>query len=362
MIEDVGLFRLEIPLTTPYKLALGSVRHFDTVLIRLRARGRTGLGEATILTGYTDETIGQSWALATELGARLPGLALADAKRVALEAFSRAPFTVSAFVSALEMAEGHRLLRVDETACVPILAVVNAMDHAGIEAEIERFIAAGYGTLKIKVGFDADADRDRVRLIQRLNRGRARLRLDANQGFSVADGCRFAAALEPDSIELFEQPCAADDWDAAVAVMRVSAVPMMLDESIYGLADIERAAQLRAARFIKLKLMKMGGIDRLEQGLLRIRQLGMQPVLGNGVATEIGCWMEACIARSTIANAGEMNGFLKPSTRLLRQPLAEDRGAIALAAGFEPSLDDAAVGRVAVGTETFSAPRARAHA
>lgn len=362
MIEDVKLFRLQIPLTTPYKLALGSVRHFDTVLVRMRAHGRTGLGEATILTGYTDETIDQSWALAAELGARLPGLGTADAKRITLEAFAIAPFTVSAFVSALEMTEGHRLLRVEAATGVPILAVVNAMEPAGIEAEIERFLAVGYGTLKIKVGFDADADLERVRLIQRLNRRRARLRLDANQGFNVDDGCRFAAALDPDSIELFEQPCAANDWDAAVAAARVSTVPMMLDESIYGLADIERAAELKAARFVKLKLMKMGGIDRLEEGLRRIRALGMEPVLGNGVATEIGCWMEACIARSTIGNAGEMNGFLKPSTRLLRQPLAEERGAIALKPDFAPVLDDQAVSRVAVGVETFSARRAQAHA
>jgi L-alanine-DL-glutamate epimerase-like enolase superfamily enzyme len=176
MIEEIGLLRLEIPLATPYKLALGSVRHLDTILVRLRAAGRTGIGEATILTGYTDETIDGSWTLARALAPRLAGLAPANAKRAALEAFDRAPFTVSAVVSALEMVEGHRLLRVDAPAGVPILAVVNAMESAGIAEEIERFIAAGYGTLKIKVGFDADADLARVRLIQRLNRGRARLR------------------------------------------------------------------------------------------------------------------------------------------------------------------------------------------
>jgi L-Ala-D/L-Glu epimerase len=362
MIEEIRLFRLEIPLTSPYKLALGSVRQFDTALVQVLARGRIGIGEATILTGYTDETIEQSWRLAAALAQRMTGLAPADAKSVALEAFDRAPFTVSAFVSAVEMAEDHRLLRVDVPAQVPILAVVNAMDPAGIEAEIERFSAAGYGTLKIKVGFDADSDLERVRLIQRLNHGRARLRLDANQGFNADEGCRFAAALDPDSIELFEQPCPAADWDAATAVADVSTVPMMLDESIYGLADIERAAALKAARFVKLKLMKMGGLERLEQGLLRIRTLGMEPVLGNGVATEIGCWMEACVARTTIRNAGEMNGFLKPSLRLLRRPLAEKRGDIALEPDFVPDLDDAALSRVAVDAETFSARRAQAHA
>ena len=45
----------------------------------------------------------------------------------------------------------------------------------------------------------------------------------------------------------------------AEAVAKVARVPMMLDESIFGLKDIERAADLGIASFIKLKLLKMGG-------------------------------------------------------------------------------------------------------
>lgn len=362
MIGEIRLLRLKVPLTEPYKLALGAVHNFDTVLVCVDAGGKNGIGEATILTGYTDETIDQSWDLATALAQRLSGLAVEDAKRAALGIFEQAPFTASAFVSALEMADDHPLLRVGTTARVPILAVVNAMDPAGIEAEIERLIASGFRTLKIKVGFDAGRDLDRVRRIQRINAGRAQLRLDANQGYSADDGCRFAAALDPGSIELFEQPCAAGDWDAASRVAHVSTVPMMLDESIYGLADIDRAAELKAARFIKLKLMKMGGLSRLEAGLRRIRALGMEPVLGNGVATEIGCWMESCVAREHIRNAGEMNGFLKPAVRLLRRPLAAEGGAVVLEPGFAPELDDQAVARCTVAAETFAPRRVRAQA
>lgn len=350
MIGDIRLLRLKVPLTAPYKLAMGAVHHFDTILVCVEA-GRSGIGEATILTGYTDETIDGSWALARNIAPQLCGLDGAAAKQQALTYFDKAPFVVSAFISALEMAESHPLLAVKEAVRVPILAVINAMDPRGIEAEIERAIASGFGTLKIKVGFDVDADLARVSRIQVINRGRAKLRLDANQGYSVDQGCRFAAALEADSIELFEQPCAAEDWDAAVRVAAVSTVPMMLDESIYGPADIERAAELEAARFIKLKLMKMGGLDRLAAGLEKIRALGMEPVLGNGVATELGCWMEACVARGHIANAGEMNGFLKPSSALLHRPLKAERGAILLEPGFVPQLDEQVVAQFTVASE-----------
>jgi hypothetical protein len=120
----------------------------------------------------------------------------------------------------------------------------------------------------------------------------------------------------------------------------------MLDESIYGEADIERAAALKSIAFIKLKLMKLGSLERLALALVRIRELGMEPVLGNGVATEIGCWMEACVAHSRIRNAGEMNGFLRQRIRLAPDCLAVRSGRLMLDA--PPVLDMAAVESLAV--------------
>ncbi len=212
---------------------------------------------------------------------------------------------------------------------VPLLAGINATDPAGIEREIEAAIAAGFATLKLKVGFDVTADLERIAFIQRCNRGRARLRIDANQGYDVEDGVRFAAGLAPDDIELLEQPCAADDWEAAAAVCQIKNVPLMLDELIYDTADIERAAKIGAA-FVKLKLMKMGGLAQLAEGLDLIRNLGMEPVLGNGVASDLGCWMEACVARHHIRNAGEMNGFLRQKTPLAATPLQVVNGSMQL--------------------------------
>jgi len=343
-IDELSLLRLSVPLSVPYKLAFGPVAAFDTILVRAVRGGRVGLGEATILNGYTDETIEASWLRARALAPRLAGLSGEAGKAFVARELADAPFTATAFATAIEMAEGHAALRIERPAQVPLLAGINATDEAGIAREIEAALAAGFGTLKIKAGFDVDGDLARVRDIQRVNAGRARLRLDANQGYSREDGCRFAAGLDPADIELLEQPCAAEDWEANEAACRVSTVPMMLDESIYNLADIDRAAAM-GARFVKLKLMKMGSLDGLETGLRRIRELGLEPVLGNGVASDVGCWMEACIARSHITNAGELNGFLRQKEQLAVPPLRVERGAVQLAPGFVPELDVARVRR-----------------
>ena len=354
-IERIALHRLRIPLTTPYKLSFGALTHFDTILVELHGRdGGYGLGEATIVTGYTDETIDGAWELVTQIAPRLPG-SEAQAVAALLHAYVDAhPFATTAIQSAAEMLAGSALLRVRSRTRIPMLGLLNAMDEAGMAREIETLLAAGYRTLKVKVGFDAGPDAARVRTIQRLVGTRALIRLDANQGYTRDDACRFASSLVPEGIELFEQPCDAADWDAALAVAHVATVPMMLDESIYGSADIERAAATGAARYVKLKLMKLGGLTRLEQGLRLIGRLGMLPVLGNGVACEIGCWMEACVARGTIDNAGEMNGFLKPEIPLLEQGLQVEDGAMVLEPGFEPALDRKRLARVRIAQAAFA--------
>jgi L-Ala-D/L-Glu epimerase / N-acetyl-D-glutamate racemase len=337
-IEEVQVSRLRIPLSQPYKLALGNVVHFDTLLATAVVDDRRGFGEATILSGYTDETIEESWKLAQDLCRRLARLSYHAACAVLDgELLQIAPFTVTAFRTALEMASGDPILRTEKPTLVPLLFGINASDPPGIEQETQKALDAGYRTLKIKVGFDVESDLARIRLIQSLNRRRASLRVDANQGYSREDGCAFARRVSPDSIELLEQPCHAKDWDAAAAVAAVTAVPLMLDESIYSMEDIDRAARLGAG-LVKLKLMKFGSLKRLERGLRRIRELGMRPVLGNGVASDIGCWMEACVARSTIDNAGEMNGYLRQRESVLANPIPIETGAMRLDPGYVPQL------------------------
>ncbi|MBT3306774.1 MAG: mandelate racemase [Alphaproteobacteria bacterium] len=342
-IASITLYRFSLPLTQPYKLALGVVNAFDTVLCVTRdADGNEGYGEATILTGYTPETIDDSWAIACGLAKQISGMGMDDAGPIIQAAHLSAPFTSTAMMTALEMCGRHPLLDVSQTATVPLLAIINASNEDGIVRETEARLDEGFTTLKVKVGFEVEADMARVRFIQNHLRGRALIRLDGNQGYAQDEALRFCAGLEPAGIELLEQPCHADDWDAAAAVAEVATVPMMLDESIYGPDDIDRAAELGAATYIKLKLMKAGGLGALADGLAHIRNRGMTPVLGNGVASDVGCWMEACTARTTIDNAGEMNGFLKPETGIFETPLAIINGSVVLPPGA-PALKPGAM-------------------
>jgi len=338
-LARIRLTRLQVPLKAPYRLSFGPLEHFDTIVVECdSADGRTGLGEATVLTGYTEETIEGSWRAAGEIAARLAGLDSGAARAVLRPIAGNLPFTATAFGTALEMLEESAALRIEREHAVPLLAGINASGEEAVREEFERLYAQGYRTFKAKIGFEVDKDLAHVRSLQKLARGRAAIRIDANQGYSAAQGVAFARRLDPADIELFEQPCPAGDWDGHLEVARASPVPMMLDESIYGLAEIERAAALQAARFIKLKLMKLGSLEALGRSLERIRALGMEPVLGNGVACDLGCWMEACAAARHIDNAGEMNGFLRARAGLLTAGLEVREGALLLKPGYAPVL------------------------
>ena len=329
VVRTIEFIRTSLPLRVPYKLSFGPVRSFDTYLARIELDdGREGWGETTVLTGYTDETVEETAPNGREIAKAILNLNVEDARKDAYRFHERAPFAVTSFMTALDMATGHPLLNSATALKVPVLAIISESEPGPLATEVDGLLARGYRTLKFKVGFDVRADLEALATLQSVVAGRANIRVDANQGYSVGEAVAFLSEMSPQDIELLEQPCAAGDWDAAEEVAKHAHVPLMLDESIFGVEDIRRAADLGCASFIKLKLMKLCSLDKLCEGLALIRELGMEPVLGNGVASDIGCWMEACVAARYVENAGEMNGFLKPVSPVFDLPLRVEDGCL----------------------------------
>lgn len=361
-IERIEIRRLDLGLIRPYKVSYTTFHSFHPIVAEIiDDEGRRGFGEAEISPGYSSETPEGGWALLQELMPRLIGRSPEAARAAVAPYLESDPSAASVLYVALEMLEGHALLDAGEAARVPLLQPVHSFEPAAIADEVETTLAEGFRTLKIKVGFDVDEDLKRVAAIQAAVAGRASMRIDANHSYTAEQGRRFASALDPEGIELFEQPCANADWEANASVAEVSRVPVMLDESIYGVADIDRAAGIEGVGFVKLKLKKIGGLDLLRDALDRIRGHGMTPVLGDGTATEIGCWQEACVARVAIDNAGEMNGFLKFQNALFAEPLSFEDGAIVLPKGYAPTLDREALERVTVeAADSHTGSRVRA--
>ena len=354
-LQEIVLRTVRLPLIRPYVLSYRTFTEFEPIIVEVRdEHGRVGWGEGHISPGSSRETRDGGWTFCREHAAAVIGKSASEAKAILASDIADSKVAATSFLTAIEMLEGHPLLTADSEARLPLLTPFNSSAPAEIEQEVEQRLEDGFHTFKVKVGKSADDDARRVKAIQQVIAGRATMRLDANRAYSELDACRFAAALDPAGIELFEQPCRAEDWDANAKVASVSPVPVMLDEPICELADVKRASTIANVGFCKLKLKRFGGLDLLQEALDAVWQLGMQPVLGDGLSSELGCWMEACVARVTIRNAGEFNGFLKPKTRLFVEPLCVVAGQLVLPQGFAPTINADALAAHETASERFA--------
>jgi L-Ala-D/L-Glu epimerase len=358
-LQEIVLRTVRLPLVRPYVLSYRTFAEFEPIIVEVRdGDGRVGWGEGHISPGSSRETRDGGWAFCNEYAAAVIGKDTNEAKGIIAGDVADSRVAATALLTAIEMLEGHPLLTVTRDARLPLITPFNSSKSGEIEQEVEQRLEEGFRAFKIKVGKAADDDARRVKAIQRAIAGRATIRLDANRAYSEADACRFAATLDPAGIELFEQPCRAEDWDANAKVAMVSPVPVMLDEPICELADVKRASEIRNVGFCKLKLKRFGGLDLLREALETVHKYGMESVLGDGLSSDLGCWMEACVARITIRNAGEFNGFLKPKVRLFVEPLQFVAGGIALPSGYTPTIDANALAAHETASERFAPTKA----
>ena len=354
-LQELTLRTVRLPLIRPYVLSYRTFTEFEPIIVEVRdSDGRTGWGEGHISPGSSSESREGGWAFCREHAAAVIGKDTRDAKAVISAHAGASKVAATALLTAIEMLEDHPLLKNDREVRLPLLTPFNSSTPGEIEAEVERRLDDGFRTFKIKVGKDAAGDLQRVSAIQRAIGGRGTMRVDANRAFSEGDACRFASSLDPSGIELFEQPCPAEDWDANANVAKVSTVPVMLDEPICELADVERASAIPNVGFCKLKLKRFGGLDLLREALDAVSGAGMESVLGDGLSSELGCWMEACVARVTIRNAGEFNGFLKPKVRLFAEPLRFEAGDLVMPAAFQPAMDPGVLAAHEIACERFA--------
>lgn len=351
-IRRAVLRRLVMPLHTPYHLSYRTFDEFEPYVVEVEdENGRSGFGDGHISPGSSAETREGGWAFCLARLTEIIGMEGGEAKAHLLSTFAASKVATTAMVTAIEMLEGHALLAIDTAVRLPLLTPTSARTRDEIQVEVDTRLAEGYRTFKIKVGKDRPYDAQRVADYQAALAGRGTIRIDANRAYSREDGIAFASALNPQGIELFEQPCDDADWDANAAVAQASTVPLMLDEPICTIADIDRAAELEGVGLCKLKLKRFGGMERLKDALEHVRVCGMEPVLGDGVGSELQNFLEACVARHTIANAGEFNGFLKCKDTFFDTPMTFANGAIQLSAGYVPKIDRQQLERLTVACE-----------
>lgn len=335
--------RLQQPLRTPYRLSFGTLDTFETVVVVLEANARRGLGEATPLPGYSDETVGSVIDTLSDFRASLNrGEPYSEAAPALV---ARAPIVASALVCAMEtLAIGEKAAFEDAVPqALPLSALCDGPTPAQAADRARYLQKKGYSHLKLKAGGgDVAADIARMRAVTDALDGVSGISIDANQRLSFEDASALCLASENRPVVLIEQPFPPPEWDAFSRLAAETPVPLMLDESIWAAEDIDRAAEV-GAQWVKLKLCKHPGLAANHDLIARARANGLNVVYGNGVQGALGNHLEARIyAGAALDTPGEFNGVLKIATDPFDGDFTVANGR--LHAGGLRAIDDALAG------------------
>ncbi len=268
-IESLETVPYALPFREPYVTARGRLERRELLLVRLRtAGGPTGLGEAAPLAlrggpGLTeiDAELRERCAPLLE-GAKvtvgsLAGLIAAVRELgVSAQALAAVDLALHDLVGRIEGQPVWRLLGAVGALPVPCNATLVAGSPGDVAAAAERWVADGFGTLKLKVGTPGDLEQVATTR-ERVGPG-PRIRVDANGAWSSAEAVERLDAMSRHDLELAEQPAA--DLDGLATVRRRVRVPIAADESVVDADDARRAIELGACDLATIKIAKSGGI------------------------------------------------------------------------------------------------------
>lgn len=126
----------------------------------------------------------------------------------------------------------------------------------------EDLIELGFETIKVKVGGQPEEDIERVRRVREVIGFDRRLVLDANGGWSAETAIDCLRQLEPQRIDVMEQPTPAGDFSELARVRKATGVRILADDSCFDAAHARELLALGACDAISVYPGKNGGIRK----------------------------------------------------------------------------------------------------
>lgn len=277
-IVRAEIYPLSIPLIEPMKMSREIVVDAKTVLLCLTDdKGRQGWGEASVAPLMTGETLDSLVGSIKYLTERALPLEWLDPDCFA-DAFNRILYANASAKSCLEMAllDLHtqelsmplwRHLRSERGVAandiptpIPLLRMLGGSLDKEL-SDAQTFRALGFRHWKIKIGsLTLDEDLHRVRVLCDALEGDV-ISVDANCALTLADALRFCRSESASKLTFAEQLIPAElPMADFVLLKKSSSIPIGLDESVHGLAELEQLSSAGALDGASLKLIKTGGV------------------------------------------------------------------------------------------------------
>jgi L-Ala-D/L-Glu epimerase len=272
VIERLEVVPYALPFREPYVTARGRLERRELVLLRVYGGGLAGVGEAVPLTLRGGDALARIVADLERCGELLEGSELDPAQwaRPVASTGAVSPQAAAAIEMALLDLAGKirsepawRLLGAPDARAVPCNAALTAGEPASVADQALHWAESGFAAFKLKVGMEGDVDQ--VLAVRNALGPKARLRVDANGSWTVAEAAARLHAMG--SLELAEEPVAGLEDMARLrnggmlpaAGDGHARLPVVADESVASIEDAERADDLDACDFATVKLAKVGG-------------------------------------------------------------------------------------------------------
>ncbi len=292
---------VSLALAEEFGIARGSRTQTEVVQVELSHDGLVGRGEAAPIY-YRGETPATASAFLSSLRLTDDPFALEENLSTPGDAAGRAALDAALhdWVGRRLGVPVWRLLGLPRSAPVTSYTIgIDTLD--GTRDRARR--AAAFRALKVKVGGAED--------LARLEAVRAEtdapLRVDANEGWTLAQARELVPALVELGVELIEQPFPADDLESFRALRELSPrPPVIVDEGCQDLGDV--AAVATYADGINVKLAKSGGLREAVRMVHAARALGLHVMIGCMVESQLGVAPAAQIA--SLAEWVDLDGHL----------------------------------------------------
>ncbi len=161
--------------------------------------------------------------------------------------------------------------------------------------------------LKVKMGRNLEGDKETINKINKVYHGKVKIKLDANRGYTYQQAVDMATWGRENNVILFEEPFRGRFSDLG-RFRKETKMPVMLDESILSLTDLDNAILSRSLDVLNVKLTRVGGITKANEYVRRCQKAGIKISVGCNEELDVGTAAIYTFAKS-IKNLYGVEGF-----------------------------------------------------
>jgi len=290
----INYWSYDIPFIYPFTISRGTKTHQPTLIVELEHMGIKGYGEAPAIT-YYNIPVEKMIADIEAKKSFIEKYAFTEPERYwhyLHHVFPHNNFLVCALdIAAWDLfgkMRGQPLFKMwgyDITQS-PLTNYTVGIDTLG--NMLKKIEDNPWPVYKIKLGTPED-----IMIVRAIReRTSARIRVDANAGWSLGDARLLIDELVKLNVEFIEQPLVKDDWESMKTLYELSRIPFIADESCVTEDDVEKCRGYFHG--INIKLTKCGGITPALRMIKKARQLDLQVM--------IGCMNESTVGSAAIVH------------------------------------------------------------